>query len=481
MTSLNDYDWIGFDLDHTLIQYKLDYLYPFIYKIFTEALVKDKGYDSSLLQDNFEDLKDFCLRGLILDTQKGNILKIDKDGFILRATHGTKQMTREEITDTYGEKSIWPEINSLKENPSQQSSMFRVFENYFDLPVMVICARLIDIIDKKNGRLEKYNFWPDVIYMLRHVFNPLNFSDQNGYFFPVITKNTSKFIKPCSKKIIDWIKSLRDGKQKVFLLTNSYIDYTNLLMNFAVGEHWPEMFDVVVCMAGKPGFFKYEEQLTQFYEIDGEREGDPVKQLQQNRIYSRGNHRDFTAFLQKQTNKENLKVLYFGDSMRSDLFPSVVHGGWDVVTILEEMESEGLVIEHLLTHEDEKESLEDGPSPKKPAKYLHDHIEIERHKEEVLLSNQWGSFFTDAGTAQEGPSKDYDPCFNNVLDGFFVCNKAKERREMNTFWGDVIQKYSTITIPRIDFITELPLDHEFQLFSASAGGFYPGSPKSLHL
>ena len=24
---------------------------------------------------------------------------------------------------------------------------------------------------------------------------------------------------------------------------------------------------------------------------------------------------------------------------------------------------------------------------------------------------------------------------------------------MNTFWGDVIQKYSTITIPRIDFIT----------------------------
>ena len=29
-------------------------------------------------------------------------------------------MTREEITDWYGEKSIWPEIKSLKENPSQQ-------------------------------------------------------------------------------------------------------------------------------------------------------------------------------------------------------------------------------------------------------------------------------------------------------------------------------------------------------------------------
>ena len=62
------------------------------------------------------------------------------------------------------------------------------------------------------------------------------FSDQKGsYFFPGMVKNTAKFVKPCSKKIIDWIKALKDGKQKVFLLTNSYIDYTNLLMKYAVG------------------------------------------------------------------------------------------------------------------------------------------------------------------------------------------------------------------------------------------------------
>jgi len=37
---------------------------------------------------------------------------------------------------------------------SGTASMFRVFENYFDLPVMVICARLIDIIDKKVNGLD---------------------------------------------------------------------------------------------------------------------------------------------------------------------------------------------------------------------------------------------------------------------------------------------------------------------------------------
>ena len=67
------------------------------------------------------------------------------------------------------------------------------------------------------------------------ILSPIFFSDQTGYFFPGLVKNTSKFIKPCSKEIIDWIKSLQGGKQKVFLLTNSYINYTNLLMNYAVG------------------------------------------------------------------------------------------------------------------------------------------------------------------------------------------------------------------------------------------------------
>ena len=28
------------------------------------------------------------------------------------------------------------------------------------------------------------------------------------------------------------------------------------LFLFCFREHWPEMFDVVVCMAGKPGFFQ---------------------------------------------------------------------------------------------------------------------------------------------------------------------------------------------------------------------------------
>lgn len=38
------------------------------------------------------------------------------------------------------------------------------------------------------------------------------------------------------------------------------------------------------------------------------------------------------------------QVLYFGDSIKSDLYPSAVFGNWHVVTLLEEMESEGMEV-----------------------------------------------------------------------------------------------------------------------------------------
>lgn len=37
-----------------------------------------------------------------------------------------------------------------------------------------------------------------------------------------------------------------------------------------------------------------------------------------------------------------LKVAYFGDSMRSDMFPASSFGKWETVMIVEEMEGEGI-------------------------------------------------------------------------------------------------------------------------------------------
>lgn len=42
---------------------------------------------------------------------------------------------------------------------------------------------------------------------------------------------------------------------------------------------------------------------------DGEKEVCPVQELQQNKMYSKGNHKDLTIFLQKQTDQDMPKVI----------------------------------------------------------------------------------------------------------------------------------------------------------------------------
>lgn len=75
------------------------------------------------------------------------------------------------------------------------------------------------------------------------------------------------------------------------------------------------------------------------------------------------------------------------------------------------------------------------------------------------MSNQWGSFFVHDNATQNGFIKNM--C---TVDGNHICEKKTGRREMNTYWGDLIQKYSTLAIPRIDFITgklipfEIPIE-----------------------
>ena len=60
------------------------------------------------------------------------------------------------------------------------------FMDYFDYPTILICARIVDVLDQLNnhGRgLEEYNFWPDVLDGLKEMFTRTQFAvDQGGYF-----------------------------------------------------------------------------------------------------------------------------------------------------------------------------------------------------------------------------------------------------------------------------------------------------------
>ena len=85
---LDDYDCIGFDLDHTLCRYNVGNLVPLVYDLLAEYLVKNKGYDKSIRNRKFSDDLHLMAKGLTLDCDRGNLLRLGCDGVVLTASHG---------------------------------------------------------------------------------------------------------------------------------------------------------------------------------------------------------------------------------------------------------------------------------------------------------------------------------------------------------------------------------------------------------
>ncbi|KPP79543.1 hypothetical protein Z043_100870 [Scleropages formosus] len=87
--SLSECDVIGFDLDHTLCRYHLKETSRLIYESFARYLVEHKGYDKDLLTLS-PATWDFCFKGLVVDLEDGNLIKLAQDGTVLRTDASQK-------------------------------------------------------------------------------------------------------------------------------------------------------------------------------------------------------------------------------------------------------------------------------------------------------------------------------------------------------------------------------------------------------
>ncbi|XP_038954532.1 5'-nucleotidase domain-containing protein 1 isoform X6 [Rattus norvegicus] len=180
--SLAACDVVGFDLDHTLCRYNLSESAALIYNSFAQFLVKEKGYDEELLTLTLEDW-DFCCKGLALDLEDGTFIKLAADGTVLRASHGTKMMTPEALTEAYGKKE-WRHCLSDKRSVSGSdipccSGKCYFYDNYFDLPGALLCAKVVDSLTKNRGQ-KTFDFWKDVVAGIQHNFKMSAFKENLG-------------------------------------------------------------------------------------------------------------------------------------------------------------------------------------------------------------------------------------------------------------------------------------------------------------
>ncbi|XP_063990513.1 5'-nucleotidase domain-containing protein 1 [Diachasmimorpha longicaudata] len=425
----DDYDCIGFDLDNTILWYNITNMVEMEYQVMSRFLVEQKGYNAEYLEKPLTDEAiDFLQKGLILDLDRGNILRTNRDGVIKMASHGTRFLTSSEIQKIYPNQR-WEGIDLLTKDPMSVwngpwSQKVRALMDYFDMPFSLVFARAVDGIDSKSEiPIEKYDIWPDIFAAACNMFERTNFREERGRYFQELKSNPEKYFRKCSKEIVDWMREVKREKT-TFLITGSNVDFANFTATHVIGEDWKSMFDVVICFAKKPGFFVKD---SPFWTVNDHQEKEMIagEELARGGVYSQGNWEELKSFLGRLSKKKHPKCLYVGDNLLQDVqIPSTL-AGLDTVVVSEELHAEGMV-----------------------------NISWPHPDEKYLVSRAWGSYFS-------------------VDDG--------ESRE-DSHWSNVVESHSRICIPSLKVVAHQRIDEAFRAFDRGhdkTRGFHPAAPAGI--
>lgn len=426
--SLENYDCIGFDLDHTICTYRLKPLMNLIYRTLASFLIDKYDYPRTLI--NFDDSSfSFAQKGIVLDKRRGNFLKLDNQYRIIKATHGTNPLTDEEIRSLYNSNCLWEESKGIPHKLVANTALdepFYVFKDYFVTIGAVICANIVDILDKKNGGpMDEYNFWEQYLEGLYYMYDRNNFKNNAGQFYPDLKSNPHLYLKPCSDNVKNWIKNITKNKV-TFLLTSSNYDSASFLAEYSLGKDWKSYFDIIVTFARKPGFFWKDKPFCLVHE-NSEVSGIKPEEMKTHLIYSQGNWKQLQKVCAIHSKTSNPKALYFGDSLIEDVYAASEIAHCDTVAIVEEMSAEGM------------ENISE----------VHD-------ESDILVSEFWGSFFG---------HKRY----------------PGDQESSQSLWAYLLSQYSKLTIPNLESISVLGMQDKIPCFNSDSvlAGFYPGTPKIL--
>ncbi|XP_055323821.1 5'-nucleotidase domain-containing protein 1 [Sitodiplosis mosellana] len=424
MMKLTDYDCIGFDLDNTLLRYKLTEMVELEYRVLSHFLIDVKGYPSKYLERPMVENIDFLQKGLIIDFARGNILKIAYDGYISKACHGTRQLTDDEIVDIYGKDRSWQVTSDFCKNLLEAwhgplADDMRTLLDYFDMPASLVFARIVDTLDDANGNrpLPKYNIWPDILDGLGEIFTWEHFENDRSKYFASVKSDPGKYIHRSSDALKKWLTELRKHKT-IFLLTGSHVDFASFTSSYAFGKDWRNYFDVIVCYAKKPGFFTKDRAFLRSHDTEETNEEIDPSKLKLGDVYTQGNWNGLMQCLAQKSKTTTPKVLYVGDNLIQDVYSPNEYSKADTIALAEEMMAEGMT------------------------------GRASEHKDKRLLTSPlWGTYFL---ASNDEP----------------------------TIWLEIIRKHAKLCVPNLDFIAAHPIDQEFKIFTQKmcTNGFYPNEP-----
>lgn len=306
---------VGFDMDHTVAVYNTPQFNRLCFDLAIERLVDAFDYPAAITQVTWD--PDAAIRGLVVDKRLGNLLKIDAFNHVTRARHGMRFLEKDELRAHYPSGGL-----------RLGTPRYRVFDTLFDLPEGCIFAGMMDLQARGVVTLKRDN--RAVYDNIREAVDTLH---ADGSLKARIMADLGRYFLP-DPDLVPTLERFRAAGKKLFLLTNSEVEYTAAVMDFLVDGApgaWEDLFDVVVCTARKPKFF-----------LKGT-DGVPVPAGENPRLPNRGG-KAFVGgdsfFLEKILGAKGDQILYFGDHTYGDILRSKKSVGWRTALIVPEIEDE---------------------------------------------------------------------------------------------------------------------------------------------
>lgn len=412
---------IGFDMDYTLAPYKKKEIETLQYDLVKKRLVETMGFPKEIAEYNY--INDFVVLGLSIDLNKGNIIKVDRYNFVTRAYHGTKQLPEEQLFELYRNKTT----------PLNLYDNFVRVDTLFSLPESCLFSQIVDNYSENSF----YATYKELYEKIRVATDSIHRDDS---LKGIIKNNISKYIE----KDLDLPLTLNNFKtagKKLFILTNSYFDYTNAVMSYLLDgalseyENWTSYFDLIIVGSRKPDFFVDGNELLKL-NIKGEIITDPEFKTN---IYQGGHIED----LERITELKGENVLYIGDHIYGDILKVKKTSMWRTCLIVEDLEKEMKIneknrdlTESLANYDYKINILESELNYQEMiAKSLKKTIESSQR----IISSLEKKVFTDLIDKSQQRTKKINNVLNEVLREYDILRRTVEK-QYNKYWGMIFKE-----------------------------------------
>ncbi|VVB15369.1 unnamed protein product [Arabis nemorensis] len=317
---------IGYDMDYTLMHYNVMAWEGRAYDYCMENL-KNMGFPVDGLAFDPE----LVIRGLMIDKEKGNLVKADRFGYVKRAMHGTKMLSNKAVSEIYGRELV----------DLRNQSRWEFLNTFFSVSEALAYAQMVDRLD--DGSISTDLGTLDYKGLYKAVAKALFRAHVEGQLKSEIMSKPELFVEPDPELPLALLDQKEAGK-KLLLITNSDYHYTDKMMKHSFNKFlpndmdWRDLFDMVIVSARKPEFFQMSHPLYEV--VTGEGLMRPCFKAETGGLYSGGS----AQMIESSLNVHGDEILYVGDHIYTDVSVSKVHLRWRTALICRELEEEYMAL-----------------------------------------------------------------------------------------------------------------------------------------